>query len=127
MSRTRIAVVGLAAALALLAAGLAGATTSSHAKASQHVNVPSKGSITFDGIWTGAEAKSFGDVITAFNKKYPEREGQLQAGRQQHPDGARDGRRRRASARHGGHRAAGLVKQFAEQGKLKPITTRRRR
>ena len=30
-----------------------------------------KGTITFDGIWTGAEAKSFGDVITAFNKKYP--------------------------------------------------------
>ena len=29
------------------------------------------GSITFDGIWTGAEAKSFGDVIKAFNKKYP--------------------------------------------------------
>ena len=58
MSRTRIVVVGLAPMLALLAAGLAGASTSSHAKAS-HVSAVS-GSISFDGIWTGAEAKSFG-------------------------------------------------------------------
>ena len=69
MNRTRIAVVGFAAALALLAAGLAGATTSSHAKGSQVSAL--KGSISFDGIWTGAEAKSFGAVISAFNKKYP--------------------------------------------------------
>jgi alpha-glucoside transport system substrate-binding protein len=29
------------------------------------------GSITFDGIWTGAEAKSIGAVISAFNKTNP--------------------------------------------------------
>jgi maltose-binding protein MalE len=29
------------------------------------------GNITFDGIWTGAEASSFGAVIKAFNKLYP--------------------------------------------------------
>ena len=69
MSRTRIVVVGLATVLALLAAGLAGASTSSHAKASQVSAV--SGTVTFDGIWTGAEAKSFGAVITAFNKKFP--------------------------------------------------------
>ena len=51
--------------------------------------------------------RQFGDVITAFNKVVPERQGQLQAGRQQPPDGARDGGRGRPSARHGGHRAAG--------------------
>ena len=29
------------------------------------------GSISFDGVWTGAEATAFGGVIKAFNKVYP--------------------------------------------------------
>src|ERR1700712_3935232 len=70
MNRSRIAVVGIAAALALTAAGLAGATTSSHAKGSQVSAL--KGWITFDGIWTASSGqKEFADVIAAFNKKYP--------------------------------------------------------
>src|SRR5256885_16538369 len=70
MNRTRIAVVGFAAALALLVAGLASATTSSHAKGS--VNTAVKGSISFDGIWTSSSGqKQFQDVINAFNKTYP--------------------------------------------------------
>ena len=59
MTRTRIAVVAVAAvATALLVAGLAGARTSSSVKA--HGNQAVSGTINFDGIWTGAEAKSFG-------------------------------------------------------------------
>ncbi len=46
----------------------------------------------------------------------PERQGQLQAGRQQPADGARDRGRRRPSARHGGHRPAGHVAQLAAAG-----------
>ena len=30
------------------------------------------GSITFDGVWTGAEAAAFGQVIKAFNKVNPD-------------------------------------------------------
>ena len=55
-------------------------------------------------------------------QEVPEGARQLQAGRQQHADGARDGGRGRPSAGHGRHRTAGLVGQFASQGKLKPIT-----
>jgi len=42
----------------------------------QRTSVRCPGTITFDGIWTGAEAKSFGAVISAFNKKLSQREGQ---------------------------------------------------
>jgi alpha-glucoside transport system substrate-binding protein len=119
MSRTRIVVVGLATVLALLAAGLAGASTSSHAKASQVSAV--SGTITFDGIWTGAEAKSFGAVITAFNKKFPKVKVKYKPVGNNIPTVL-------GTAVAGGHppdmadiAQPGLVKQFATQGKLKPI------
>jgi alpha-glucoside transport system substrate-binding protein len=119
MNRTRIAVVGFAAALALLAAGLAGATTGSHAKGSQVSAL--KGSISFDGIWTGAEAKSFGAVISAFNKKYPNVKVKYKPVGNNIPTVL-------ATAVAGGHppdmadiAQPGLVKQFAEQGKLANI------
>jgi len=119
MSRTRIVVVGLATVLALLAAGLAGASTSSHAKASQVSAV--SGTVTFDGIWTGAEAKSFGAVITAFNKKFPNVKVKYKPVGNNIPTVL-------GTAVAGGHppdmadiAQPGLVKQFATQGKLKPI------
>jgi alpha-glucoside transport system substrate-binding protein len=119
MNRTRIAVVGFAAALALLAAGLASATTGSHAKGSQVSAL--KGSISFDGIWTGAEAKSFGAVISAFNKKYPNVKVKYKPVGNNIPTVL-------ATAVAGGHppdmadiAQPGLVKQFAEQGKLANI------
>jgi alpha-glucoside transport system substrate-binding protein len=119
MNRTRIAVVGFAAALALLAAGLAGATTSSHAKGS-HVSAL-KGSVSFDGIWTGAEAKSFGAVITAFNKTYPNVKVKYKPVGNNIPTVL-------ATAVAGGHppdmadiAQPGLVKQFAQQKKLANI------
>jgi alpha-glucoside transport system substrate-binding protein len=119
MNRTRIAVVGFAAVLALLASGLAGATTGSHAKGS-HVSAL-KGSISFDGIWTGAEAKSFGAVIAAFNKQYPNVTVKYKPVGNNIPTVL-------ATAVAGGHppdmadiAQPGLVKQFAQQGKLANI------
>jgi alpha-glucoside transport system substrate-binding protein len=119
MSRTRIVVVGLATVLALLAAGLAGASTSSHAKKS-HVSAVS-GTITFDGIWTGAEAKSFGAVISAFNKTYPKVTVKYKPVGNNIPTVL-------GTAVAGGHppdmadiAQPGLVKQFATTKKLKPI------
>jgi alpha-glucoside transport system substrate-binding protein len=121
MNRTRIAVVGFAAVLALLAAGLAGASTSSHAKTS-HVSAL-KGSITFDGIWTASSGqKQFADVIKAFNKKYPHVKVSYKPVGNDLPTVL-------ATAVAGGHppdmadiAQPGTVAQLAKQGKLKPIT-----
>ncbi len=51
--------------------------------------------------------KQFAGRDQRLQQDLPERPRQLQAGRQQPADGARDGRRRRQPARHGRHRAAG--------------------
>src|SRR5690348_3142532 len=68
--RKRSAIV--AAALAVVAvAALAGTQLASASKTSKATNTAVSGSISFDGIWTGAEAKNFGEVIKAFNKVYP--------------------------------------------------------
>ena len=72
MSSRSIRLVGALAIVSLVAlAAILGSTSrASNAKAGKTSAV--SGSITFDGVWTGAEAKSFGDVIKAFNKKYPD-------------------------------------------------------
>ncbi|HET7568651.1 MAG TPA: extracellular solute-binding protein [Gaiellaceae bacterium] len=77
MSRKRITFFACAIAvpLALVAAGCGGgggsssATTSGGAATTSSSSV--SGSITFDGVWTGAEAQHFQAVIDAFNQKYP--------------------------------------------------------
>ena len=120
MNRTRIAVVGFAAVLALLAAGLAGATTSSHAKGS-HVSAL-KGTITFDGIWTSTSGqKQFQDVINLFNKTYPNVQVKYKPVGDNLPTVL-------ATAIAGGKppdmadiAQPGTVAQFAKQGKLKSI------
>jgi hypothetical protein len=122
MTRKRIAVVaGLALALGL--AGAAWAGVSSHrttAKAGAASAV--SGSVTFDGIWTGAEAKSFGAVIKAFNKVYPKVKIKYKPVGNNIPTVL-------STAIAGGHppdmadiAQPGLVRQYATQGKLKPIT-----
>ena len=121
MSRTRIVVVALAAVLALIAAGLAGATSNTHAK-SAGVSAVS-GSITFDGIWTASSGqKQFADVISAFNKKFPKVHVKYKPVGNDLPTVL-------ATAVAGGHppdmadiAQPGTVKQLAMQGKLKPIT-----
>ena len=60
MTRTRIAVIAVAAATALLVAGLAGAMTSSGAKPhSSGQNLAVSGSVSFDGIWTSSVIACF--------------------------------------------------------------------
>ena len=53
------------------------------------------GSITFDGVWTGAEAANFGAVIKAFNKSYPDVKVNYKPVGDNLPHGRLDGGRRR--------------------------------
>jgi hypothetical protein len=80
------------------------------------------GSISFDGIWTAAEATAFGKVISAFNKVYPKVKVNYKPVGNNVPTVL-------ATAIAGGHppdmadiAQPGLIKQFAQQGHLKPIT-----
>src|SRR6266436_1079647 len=121
MTRTRIGVVCITVAVALLAAALAGAGTRSHTHAGQNLAV--KGSITFDGIWTASSGQTqFADVIKAFNKTYPNVKVNYKPVGDSLPTVL-------ATAVAGGNppdmadiAQPGTVKQFATQGKLKPIT-----
>ena len=122
MSRTRIAIVCAAAAVvvALAVASFAGARTGSASKTGRNTAV--SGSISFDGVWTGTEATAFGKVIAAFNKQYPKVKVNYR------PLG-NNVNTVLATAIAGGHppdmadiAQPGLVKQYATQGKLKPIT-----
>ena len=118
MTRKRIALVGIAAVLALLVAGAAGANVRSHSGTSAV-----SGSITFDGIWTASSGqKQFADVIKAFNKLYPNVKVNYKPVGNDLPTVL-------ATAVAGGHppdmadiAQPGTVAQFAKQGKLKPIT-----
>jgi alpha-glucoside transport system substrate-binding protein len=118
MTRKRIALVGIAAALALLVAGAAGA----HVKAKTGTSAIS-GSISFDGIWTSSSGqKQFQDVIDAFNKIYPNVHVNYKPVGNNLPTVLQ-------TAVAGGHppdmadiAQPGTVAQFAKQGKLKPIT-----
>jgi ABC-type glycerol-3-phosphate transport system substrate-binding protein len=118
MTRKRIALVGIAAALALLVAGSAGANIRSHSSPSAV-----SGSISFDGIWTASSGqKQFADVIKAFNKLYPNVKVNYKPVGNDLPTVL-------ATAVAGGHppdmadiAQPGTVAQFATQGKLKPIT-----
>ena len=105
-------------ALAVFAATQIASASSSKKAGAQAVS----GSISFDGIWTGAEAKSFGDVIKAFNKVYPDVKVNYKPVGNNVPTVL-------ATAIAGGHppdmadiAQPGLVKQLASQGHLKPIT-----
>ena len=80
----------------------------------------------FDGVWTGAEAKSFGAVITAFNKQYPGVKVNYKPVGDNLPTVV-------STAVAGGNppdmadiAQPGLVKQFVDKGALKPITYARK-
>jgi alpha-glucoside transport system substrate-binding protein len=110
-----------AAVLAVLAPLAALAMTASGSSAPRSTHAVS-GSITFDGVWTGAEAANFGKVIAAFNKVYPNVKVNYKPVGDNLPQVV-------STAVAGGHppdmadiAQPGLIKQFADQGKLKPIT-----
>jgi len=116
---------GLAAATVVAAVAVAAVVgvTSGHAgtrtaKSGSAVS----GSITFDGIWTGSEATSFGKVISAFNKVYPKVKVNYKPLGNNLPTVL-------ATAITGGHppdmadiAQPGYIKQLVSQGKLKPIS-----
>src|SRR5436309_3648492 len=118
MKRKRIAAVaGLVLTLVLVGAALAGSKSTSRQTGTSAVS----GTITFDGIWTAGEAKSFGAVIAAFNKTYPKVHVNYKPVGNNVPTVL-------ATAIAGGHppdmadiAQPGLVKQYALQKKLKPI------
>jgi ABC-type glycerol-3-phosphate transport system substrate-binding protein len=118
MTLKKIALVGLAAALALFVAGSAGARLSSHTGTSAI-----SGTISFDGIWTSSSGqKQFQDVINAFNKIYPKVHVNYKPVGNNLPTVLQ-------TAVAGGHppdmadiAQPGTVAQLAKQGKLKPIT-----
>jgi alpha-glucoside transport system substrate-binding protein len=80
------------------------------------------GSITFDGIWTGAEATHFANVIKVFNKTYPNVKVNYKPVGDNLPTVL-------ATAIAGGKppdmadiAQPGLIQQFVDKGTLKPIT-----
>jgi ABC-type glycerol-3-phosphate transport system substrate-binding protein len=112
--------------LVLLAAGCGGSSNKNSSGSGGSTSSSSSsnvsGTITFDGVWTGSEATAFAKVIAAFNKQYPKVKVQYK------PVG-NNVSTVVSTAVAGGHppdmadiAQPGLVKQFADQGKLKPIT-----
>jgi ABC-type glycerol-3-phosphate transport system substrate-binding protein len=130
MKRKWLGAAVLVGALAVVAAGCGSSSNKSSAPSkggvlgaqTTLVNKAVSGSITFDGIWTGSEAKAFGKVISAFNKVYPKVKVNYKPVGNNVPTVL-------ATAIAGGHppdmadiAQPGLVKQLADQGHLKPIT-----
>ena len=121
MKRKWLAAVPLVAAVAIVA-GWAGTTSFASSNKTTHTSGVS-GTITFDGIWTATSGqKNFADVIKGFNKLYPNVHVDYKPVGDNLPTVL-------ATAVAGGKppdmadiAQPGTVKQFATEGKLKPIT-----
>ena len=112
----------VAALVAVLAAAAGYASISKASTSTAGSTKAVSGSISFDGVWTGSEATSFGKVIKAFNKVYPKVKVNYK------PLG-NNVSTVLATAIAGGHppdmadiAQPGYIKQLVAQGKLKPIT-----
>jgi hypothetical protein len=108
-------------ALAVLATAAFGATAHRSSSAGAASATAASGSINFDGVWSGAEAQSFGDVIKAFNKTNPNVHVNYKSLGDNLPTVL-------ATAVAGGRppdmadiAQPGLIQQFADKGALKPI------
>jgi len=121
VSRRSIRLVGALAivSLVVLAAVLGSTSRAGNAKVGKTSAV--SGSITFDGVWTGAEASAFGNVIKAFNKVTPGVKVNYKPVGDNLPTVL-------STAVAGGNppdmadiAQPGLVKQFVAKGALKPI------
>ena len=115
MSRLRISVLVLGAAIASLT-GLA--TTAS---ASSHHKYAVSGNLSWVGIWSGAEQKHFQAVLSAFEKKFPGVKVKYTSAGDNVPTVL-------STAVAGGNPPdlasigqPGLVKQFAQRKAIKPI------
>jgi ABC-type glycerol-3-phosphate transport system substrate-binding protein len=127
--RIRAATAGAAALALVLAAAACGggggggggrsSTESSAAATPSAANV--SGTVTFDGIWTGAEQKNFQKVIDGFEQQYPNVKVKYKAVGDQLPTVL-------STAVAGGNppdmadiAQPGLIQQFVDKGALKPI------
>jgi ABC-type glycerol-3-phosphate transport system substrate-binding protein len=119
MTRFRLAVTGVCvAALAVTAA----ATASHSSNASQSSRLAVSGSVSIVGIWTGPEQKRFQAVLDGFKKLYPNVSAKYTSGGDNTPTIL-------STAIQGGNppdlasiAQPGLMRDFATQGALKPIT-----
>jgi alpha-glucoside transport system substrate-binding protein len=116
--------LAIATLVTLLAIGAGYVATSSASKSPSAVAGARavSGSISFDGVWTGSEATSFGKVIKAFNKVDP-------GVKVNYKPLGNNVSTVLATAIAGGHppdmadiAQPGYIKQLVAQGKLKPIT-----
>jgi len=122
-----IGVTAVVLSLVAVAAGCGGGskksstTTTTSAAGGPNTNV--SGSVSFDGVWTSSTGqKQLENVIAQFNKKYPKVHINYNPVGNNIPTVL-------TTAVAGGHppdiadiAQPGLIKQFADQGKLKPIT-----
>ncbi len=125
MHRKAIRLSGVLALIACCAvasvfSGMASGSRTGSASAGHDSSI--RGTVTFDGIWTGSEAADFGKVIKAFNKRYPNVKVAYK------PLG-NNLTTVLSTAVAGGNppdmadiAAPGYVKQLVQRGKLKPIT-----
>src|SRR4051794_39691805 len=118
-----LSVLAVAALVALAGCGSSSSSTSSSSSGSKTTASKSnvKGNVSVVGIWTAAEQKNFQRVIAAFNKVYPNVHVKYNPAGDNTPTVL-------ATALSGGRPPdlasvgqPGLVKQFQQQGKLKPL------
>jgi alpha-glucoside transport system substrate-binding protein len=119
-----VAAAGAVVAFAVTAAGISASQATSGVAGVQKMQASQavSGTISFDGVWTGNEAKNFGAVIQAFNKVYPQVKVNYKPVGDNLPTVL-------STAVAGGNppdmadiAQPGLVKQFVQKGALKPIT-----
>ena len=116
--RLRISVIAFAVtALAIAVSATAGSTREAAVS----------GNVSMIGIWTGPEQKSFQAILDAFEKKYPDVDGQVHLGRRQHADDPLDGRPGREPAGSRGRRPAGPRPRLREPRRDQADRVRARR
>ncbi len=113
------------AAIVMLAAvvfGWGSTSESSASLAAKSISSTVSGTISMDGVWSGAEQSAFQDVINTFHQRYPKVTVNFRSTGDNTPTVL-------AKAVAGGHppdladiAQPGLIKQFAERGALKPET-----
>jgi alpha-glucoside transport system substrate-binding protein len=115
MTRFRLAVIGIC----VTALALTTAATASHAK--QTGNQAVSGNVSIIGIWTGPEQKRFQAVLNGFKKLYPNVSAKYTSGGDNTPTIL-------STAIQGGNPPdlasigqPGLLRDFANQGAIKPI------
>ncbi|MGB0093737.1 MAG: extracellular solute-binding protein [Solirubrobacteraceae bacterium] len=120
----RAAAVGAVATLASVAAGCGSSSKSSTSTSGGAKPATSSvsGTISMDGVWSGAEQQAFQDVIKTFNQQYPKVTVNFKSTGDNTPQVLSTGVA-------GGHppdmadiAQPGLIQQFATKGALKPIT-----